>query len=271
MTNTLADRDQLIGEVVNNLNVVLGFARRPKRSVRQRRDVRCRSWYTGSPNARPTSPTPWRTPNAAAGSIADLLAQPARPFSKVVHADRSGRRDRRRRPRLPRQPAQHTAGQVSGAGPAGHVRRLLQLLSVRRRAQAQRKGRTAGVRQGRRSGLGAVRTEMKSFTERNPLVDRRRRRRRSSLRSSSARCNTKSCRSSTGARRIPPTFADAGGLVHRSRRRSVRFPSGQGFRHRTRRSTGAGALHRRQKRSTWRARRRPRSRRRACWAPRCSM
>src|SRR5262249_47585475 len=61
-------------------------------------------------------------------------------------------------------------GQVPGAGPSGYVRRLLRLLSVRCRAQAQWKGGPAGVRQGGRSGHRTVRAEMKSFSERNPLI-----------------------------------------------------------------------------------------------------
>ena len=37
-------------------------------------------------------------------------------------------------------------------------------------AEAQRQGRTTGVRQGRRPGHGAVHAEMKSFSERNPFI-----------------------------------------------------------------------------------------------------
>ena len=84
VTNTLADRDQLIGQVVDNLNVVLGslggqtdrldtavasLSELVHRLAERRTDISNAVAYT----------------NAAAGSIADLLAQSRQPFSKVVH------------------------------------------------------------------------------------------------------------------------------------------------------------------------------------------
>ncbi len=84
VTNTLADRDQLIGQVVDNLNVVLGslggqsdrldqavmsLAQLVRGLAERKTDISNAVAYT----------------NAAAGSIADLLSQARAPFSKVVH------------------------------------------------------------------------------------------------------------------------------------------------------------------------------------------
>lgn len=169
VTNTLADRDRLIGQVITNLNVVLGslgahtdrldqavtsLSALIHRLAQRKTDISNAVAYT----------------NAAAGSVADLLSQARAPLAKVVRETESGGRHRGRRPRLPRQSAQHAAGQIPGAGPPGYVRRLLRLLPVRRRAQGQRQGRPAGVHQAGRSGQRAVRAEMKSFAERNRLA-----------------------------------------------------------------------------------------------------
>ena len=84
LTSTLADRDQLIGDVITNLNVVLGslgdqsdqFAKAIDglsglvATLKDRRqDVTSGLAYT----------------NAAASSIADLLSQARPPFAKTVH------------------------------------------------------------------------------------------------------------------------------------------------------------------------------------------
>ena len=83
VTNTLADRDQLIGQVITNLNVVLGSlggqTDRLDKAVtslsqlihalaERRNDISNAVAYT----------------NAAAGSVADLLSQAREPFRKVV-------------------------------------------------------------------------------------------------------------------------------------------------------------------------------------------
>jgi phospholipid/cholesterol/gamma-HCH transport system substrate-binding protein len=89
LTNTLADRDQLIGQVVVNLNSLLGslggqsdqFAKAVDSLSElvqgleaRKRDISNGIAYT----------------NAAAGSVADLLAQARQPLKKVVHeADRT--------------------------------------------------------------------------------------------------------------------------------------------------------------------------------------
>jgi phospholipid/cholesterol/gamma-HCH transport system substrate-binding protein len=83
LTNTLADRDQLIGEVIVNLNTVLGslggqsaqfskaidsLAELVKGLEARKQDISNSVAYT----------------NAAAGSIADLLAQARPPFAKTI-------------------------------------------------------------------------------------------------------------------------------------------------------------------------------------------
>ena len=71
LTNTLADRDQLIGQVITNLNSVLGSLGDQNTSS-PRPSTRCHSWSRPWPTARRTSATVAYA-NAAAGSIADLL------------------------------------------------------------------------------------------------------------------------------------------------------------------------------------------------------
>ncbi|BBX65342.1 Mce family protein Mce3B [Mycobacterium saskatchewanense] len=83
MTNTLADRDQLIGQVIDNLNVVLGslggqtdqldkavtsLSELVHRLAQRKTDISNAVAYT----------------NAAAGSIVDLLSQAREPLQKVV-------------------------------------------------------------------------------------------------------------------------------------------------------------------------------------------
>ena len=137
LTSTLADRDQLIGEVIVNLNTVLGslgdqsdqFAKAvdslsqlPELSRRAKTDISNGVAYT----------------NAAAASITDLLDAGAAAVRKDHRGDRPRRGHRGRRPRLLRQPAQHPAGCLPRLLAAGYLRRLLHLLPVRLRPQAQR-------------------------------------------------------------------------------------------------------------------------------------
>ncbi|MBI2703558.1 MAG: virulence factor Mce family protein [Mycobacterium sp.] len=83
-TNTLADRDQLIGQVVDNLNVVLGslggqtkqldktvtsLSELIRRLADRKTDIVTAVAYT----------------DAATGSVADLLSQARQPFQRVVH------------------------------------------------------------------------------------------------------------------------------------------------------------------------------------------
>ncbi|CAM4346867.1 putative phospholipid ABC transporter-binding protein MlaD [Mycobacterium basiliense] len=84
MTNTLADRDQLIGQVVNNLNVVLGSL--GSQSDRLDKAVISLSQLIHVLAQRKTDiSNALAYTNAAAGSVADLLSQSRAPFSKVVH------------------------------------------------------------------------------------------------------------------------------------------------------------------------------------------
>lgn len=83
VTNTLADRHLLIGQVIDNLNVVLGSLG----SQTERLDTAVTSLselVTGLAERRGDISTALAYTDAAASSVADLLAQSRRPFSKVV-------------------------------------------------------------------------------------------------------------------------------------------------------------------------------------------
>jgi phospholipid/cholesterol/gamma-HCH transport system substrate-binding protein len=83
VTNTLADRDQLIGQVVNNLNVVLGSL--GGQSDRLDKAVTSLSQLVHGLAERKTEiSNAVAYTNAAAASITDLLSQARAPFSKVV-------------------------------------------------------------------------------------------------------------------------------------------------------------------------------------------
>jgi phospholipid/cholesterol/gamma-HCH transport system substrate-binding protein len=84
VTNTLADRDLLIGQVVNNLNVVLGSL--GGQSDRLDKAVTSLSQLIHALAERKTDiSNAVAYTNAAAGSVADLLSQARAPFPKVVH------------------------------------------------------------------------------------------------------------------------------------------------------------------------------------------
>ena len=84
VTNTLADRDQLIGQVVDNLNVVLGSL--GGQSDRLDKAVASLSQLVRGLAERKTDiANAVAYTNAAAGSVADLLSQARAPLSKVVH------------------------------------------------------------------------------------------------------------------------------------------------------------------------------------------
>ena len=83
VTDTLADRDQLIGQVVGNLNVVLGSL--GGQSDRLDKAVTSLSQLIHALTERKTDiSNAVAYANAAAGSVADLLSQARAPFSKVV-------------------------------------------------------------------------------------------------------------------------------------------------------------------------------------------
>jgi phospholipid/cholesterol/gamma-HCH transport system substrate-binding protein len=84
LTNALADRDQLIGQVVINLNSVLGSL--GDQSTQFAKAVDSLSGLVAGLAARKQDISNGVAfANAAAGSIADLLAQSRAPLNKVVH------------------------------------------------------------------------------------------------------------------------------------------------------------------------------------------
>jgi phospholipid/cholesterol/gamma-HCH transport system substrate-binding protein len=89
LTNTLADRDQLIGQVVVNLNSVLGSL--SGQSTQFAKTVDSLAQLVDGLNARKQDISNGVAyANAAAGSIAGLLAQARPPLKKVLHeADRT--------------------------------------------------------------------------------------------------------------------------------------------------------------------------------------
>lgn len=83
VTNTLADRDQLIGQVVDNLNIVLGSlggqSDRLDKAV-----ISVAQLVHGLAERKTDISNALAYTNAATGSIADLLSQARAPFSTVV-------------------------------------------------------------------------------------------------------------------------------------------------------------------------------------------
>ncbi|MEW5808339.1 MAG: virulence factor Mce family protein [Actinomycetota bacterium] len=84
LTSTLADRDQLIGQVVDNLNVVLGSLGDQSDQFAKAVDGLSGLVETLSQRRQDIS-TGLAYTNAAASSIADLLTQAREPFAKTVH------------------------------------------------------------------------------------------------------------------------------------------------------------------------------------------
>jgi phospholipid/cholesterol/gamma-HCH transport system substrate-binding protein len=84
LTNTLADRDQLISEVVTNLDSVLGTL--GDQSGQLDKAVTNLSQLVEGLNARKTDiSNAFADTNAAAATVADLLVQARPPLQKVVH------------------------------------------------------------------------------------------------------------------------------------------------------------------------------------------
>jgi phospholipid/cholesterol/gamma-HCH transport system substrate-binding protein len=89
LTNTLADRDQLIGQVVVNLNTLLGSLGDQGNQVAKTVDS-LSELVTGLAARKQDISNGVAYVNAAAGSIVDLLAQARPPLKKVVsEADRT--------------------------------------------------------------------------------------------------------------------------------------------------------------------------------------
>jgi len=83
LTNTLADRDQLIGDVIVNLNTVLGSLAGQSDQFGKGIDALA-DLVTGLEERRTDITNGIAYTNAAAGSISDLLAQARPPLKKVV-------------------------------------------------------------------------------------------------------------------------------------------------------------------------------------------
>lgn len=83
LTNTLADRDRLIGQVVDNLNVVLGSLGGQSDRLDQA-VVALSQLVHGLAERKTDISNAVAYTNAASGSIADLLSQARAPFTKVV-------------------------------------------------------------------------------------------------------------------------------------------------------------------------------------------
>ena len=84
LTNTLADRDQLIGQVIINLNVLLGSLGNQSGELAKTVDS-LSVLVSGLEDRKKDITNGVAYANAAAGSIADLLAQGRPPATKVVH------------------------------------------------------------------------------------------------------------------------------------------------------------------------------------------
>lgn len=84
LTNTLADRDQLIGQVITNLNTVLGSLGDQSTQFAKAVDSLSQLVSTLAGRKQDISNS-LAYSNAAAGSIAGLLAQARPPAAKVVH------------------------------------------------------------------------------------------------------------------------------------------------------------------------------------------
>ena len=152
LTNTLADRDQLIGQVITNLNIVLGSLGDQSDQFDKAVDA-LSELVQGLPDRKDGhQPMRWPTPTPPPAASPTCWRRPARRSKTVHETDRA-------------------AGIVVAdhdyfdnllntlpdayrcwAGRASTV--TSSLLPVRCRAQAQRQGRPAGVRQGRRPGHG---------------------------------------------------------------------------------------------------------------------
>src|SRR5215475_4055398 len=84
LTNTLADRDQLIGQVIVNLNTVLGSLGDQSDQFAKAVDSLA-DLVKGLESRKQDITNGLAYTNAAAGSITDLLAQARPPFAKTIH------------------------------------------------------------------------------------------------------------------------------------------------------------------------------------------
>ena len=84
VTNTLADRDQLFGQVIVNLNLVLGSLGGQSDKL-DKAVTSLSALIHGLAERKTDISNAVAYTNAAAGSVADLLSQAREPFQKVVH------------------------------------------------------------------------------------------------------------------------------------------------------------------------------------------
>ena len=244
LTSTLADRDQLIGEVIINLNTVLGSL--GDQSDQFAKAVDSLSELVAGLAARSEDISNGLAyTNAAAGSITDLLSQARPPLQKVV------------------QETDRAAGIV--VADHDYFDNLINTLPDAYQALArqgiygdyfsfylcdlvlktERQGRTTGVRQGGRPVQREVRTAMKPFSERNQFVigaiglgaHRGHRARRAELRKAAVL---------RPGQRYSAYFAEAGGLTTDAARAGFGFQGRPGHGDRAGRTPGPGDVHGRQ-------------------------
>ena len=84
LTNTLADRDQLIGQVIGNLNVVLGSLGDQNDQFAKAVDA-LSELVQGLASRKEEISNGLAYTNAAAATITDLLSQARPPFAKTIH------------------------------------------------------------------------------------------------------------------------------------------------------------------------------------------
>jgi phospholipid/cholesterol/gamma-HCH transport system substrate-binding protein len=84
LTNTLADRDQLIGQVINNLNTVLGSLGDQSKQF-DKAVTSLSELVKGLAARKDDISNSVAYVNAAAGTVADLLQQARPPFQQTVH------------------------------------------------------------------------------------------------------------------------------------------------------------------------------------------
>ena len=170
VTNTLADRDQLIGQVIDNLNSVLGslgdqsdqFDKAVDLAVGAgRRAGRAQDRHHQCGGLHQRGRRHDRRPVAAGAAAA---------ARRSLHETRPRRRHRGGRPRLLRRPAQHTARRVPALDRQGMYGDYFSFYLCDMVLKLNGKGGQPVYVKVAGQSYGAVRAAMKSFAERNPLV-----------------------------------------------------------------------------------------------------
>ena len=247
LTTTLADRDQLIGQVIVNLNTVLGslgdqsdqfakavdaLAELVKGLESRKQDISQRRWPTPTP-PRAASPTCWRRPGRRSRRRSTRPTAPqgsSSPTTTISTTSSTPCRTRIKRWRGKASTATSSASTCATSCSSSTARG------------------PAGVRQGCGSEHREVRTEMKPFSERNLFVI-------GAIGLGVTVAIVLGCAQLRQAA-VPQPGQGVLGLLRRGRRADGRcrragfgFPGGQGRVHRARRAAGAGEVHRRQEHS----------------------